>query len=342
MHLFRSLAVLGLALILVPSPAWAGNSSGPTRTQTYQPGEPFTGLPGGAPGRGYGSGPSGTPYGVGPSGTPYGVGPSGVPSVYCQNWPGHSPYPQYPGTGPNTPCGPNFQPAPPPPPPLPLPPPSETTGCQSGPSGSLDAPRLEQGGIILVEWNQPVAPSNWDQWLNGQNPPGLNYQIWKAQNEEITKPLYGTNKPFLPGGYSLNKGVNWKRWWSTSNVCVWVTLRCFGKKDSQSRGGLIHSGLWKSTCKVLQEPQIDTQANYSYWLFLKNNVLPKVLPDDNIVPPWPQDQSGQPCPKSNMQYVNGNPAYFDLPYTFTETVKPTSRAPYRGSQPRGSGSDQCQ
>lgn len=85
--------VLCVALSLGPvlSPALGGNTTGTTRTQTYQPGEPFTGLPGGAPGRGYGSSPSGTP------------------SVYCQNWPGQSTYPQYPGTGPNTPCGPNFQ-----------------------------------------------------------------------------------------------------------------------------------------------------------------------------------------------------------------------------------------
>jgi hypothetical protein len=68
-------------------PSWAQ-----TRTQTYQPGEPQTGLPGGAPGRGYGQ------------------SPSGGPSVYCQNWPGRSPYPQYPGTGRQTPCGPAFQP----------------------------------------------------------------------------------------------------------------------------------------------------------------------------------------------------------------------------------------
>jgi len=85
--------VLCVALSLGPalSPALGGNTTGTTRTQTYQPGEPLTGLPGGAPGRGYGS------------------SPSGAPSVYCQNWPGQSPYPQYPGTGPNTPCGPNFQ-----------------------------------------------------------------------------------------------------------------------------------------------------------------------------------------------------------------------------------------
>jgi hypothetical protein len=81
--------------MLAVSPALAGNTTGTTRTQTYQPGEPFTGLPGGAPGRGYGAVPSGIPYGRGPAGTP---------SVYCQNWPGHSSYPQYPGTGPQTPC----------------------------------------------------------------------------------------------------------------------------------------------------------------------------------------------------------------------------------------------
>jgi hypothetical protein len=128
---------LSLGTMLISSPALAGNTTGTTRTQTYQPGEPFTGLPGGAPGRGYGSGPSGTPYGV---------GPSGWPSAYCQNWPGHSPYPQYPDTGPNTPCGPNFQPTPPSPPPQP--PPSETTDCQVGPSGSLNGPNDTTGGLL--------------------------------------------------------------------------------------------------------------------------------------------------------------------------------------------------
>jgi len=91
---------LSLGFVLVPAPLLAGNTTGTTRTQTYQPGEPFTGLPGGAPGRGYGTSPYGTPYGVVPYGTPYGANPYGAPSVYCQNWPGHSPYPQYPGTGP--------------------------------------------------------------------------------------------------------------------------------------------------------------------------------------------------------------------------------------------------
>ena len=326
MHRFQSLAVLSLALLLVlalvPSSAWAGNTSGPTRTQTYQPGEPFTGLPGGAPGRGYGS------------------GPPGLPSVYCQNWPGHSLYPQYPGTGPNTPCGPNFQPPPPPPS---QPQPSEPMSCSIGPMGSLDVPQVEQGGILLAGYDQSGAPSNWNQWLSE-----LQNQIWKAQHNEIVKPFYGTNKPLFPGGQPLPVGMNWKQWWSTHNVCVSVVLRCFGTKHS-SRSDLLYGslGLWKSTCKVWQQPQPDQNsqdyaANYYFWLFLKDKVLPEVLSDDNIVPPWPQDQSGQPCPKSNMQYVNGNPAYFDLPYTFTETVKPTSRAPYRGSQPRGSGSDQCQ
>jgi hypothetical protein len=324
MHLSRSLAVLWLALllalILAPSPARTGNTSGPTRTQTYQPGEPFTGLPGGAPGRGYGS------------------GPSGLPSVYCQNWPGHSPYPQYPGTGPNTPCGPNFQPAPPPPPPQP--PPSEPMSCSIGPMGSLDVPQVEQGVIILVQYNQPVAPNNWDQWLNG-----LENQFWKVQNNEVAKPFYGTNKPLFPGGQPLPRGMNWKQWWSTHGVCVSVTLRCFGTKDSQSRMGLLHSGLWKSTCSVVQAPQLNRQSvdyapNYYYWLFIKDKVLPKVLPDDNIVPPWPQDQNGQPCPGNNLQYVNGIPAYFDFQYTFTLTPQQPSRG-YRGPPQVGSGPGPC-
>jgi hypothetical protein len=82
---------LSFVSLLAPPPALGGNTTGTTRTQTYQPGEPYTGLPGGSPGRGYGT------------------SPSGLPSVYCQNWPGQSSYPQYPGTGSNTPCGPNFQ-----------------------------------------------------------------------------------------------------------------------------------------------------------------------------------------------------------------------------------------
>jgi hypothetical protein len=109
---------LFLGLVLMPWPVLAGNTTGTTRTQTYQPGEPFTGLPGGAPGRGTG------------------LGPFGLPSVYCQTWPGHSPYPQYPGTGPNTPCGPAFQRAPVQP--YPQPPPRQTTACQLGANGSLE------------------------------------------------------------------------------------------------------------------------------------------------------------------------------------------------------------
>jgi hypothetical protein len=138
---------LSLGFVLVPTPLLAGNTTGTTRTQTYQPGEPFTGLPGGAPGRGYGTSPYGTPYGVVPYGTPYGVNPYGAPSVYCQNWPGHSPYPQYPGTGPNTPCGPAFQPQPQPQPPQPQPP--QTTSCSDS-VGFLDEPdviEIPLGGV---------------------------------------------------------------------------------------------------------------------------------------------------------------------------------------------------
>jgi hypothetical protein len=88
----RALVLLAVAASLVIA---VPHGVAQTRTQTYQPGEPRTGLPGGAPGRGNGT------------------GPSGAPSVYCQNWPGNSPYPQYRGTGPQTPCGPAFQRPPP-------------------------------------------------------------------------------------------------------------------------------------------------------------------------------------------------------------------------------------
>jgi hypothetical protein len=62
-RMFRLLLsrLLCLALFLgsplVSWPVLAGNTTGTTRTQTYQPGEPYTGLPGGAPGRG--TGPTG-------------------------------------------------------------------------------------------------------------------------------------------------------------------------------------------------------------------------------------------------------------------------------------------
>jgi len=127
---------LSLGLVLVPAPLLAGNTTGTTRTQTYQPGEPFTGLPGGAPGRGYGT----SPYGA-----PYGVGPYGAPSVYCQNWPGRSPYPQYPGTGPNTPCGPAFQP----PAPQPQPQPPRTMSCPAT-LGSEDRPDPSVAGRLTA------------------------------------------------------------------------------------------------------------------------------------------------------------------------------------------------
>jgi hypothetical protein len=297
---------LSLGLIAAPGTASAGNTTGTTRTQTYQPGEPFTGLPGGAPGRGYGP------------------GPSGLPSVYCQNWPGHSPYPQYPGTGPNTPCGPNFQMVPLAPP---ISPPSdltETMGCSAGPIGSLDEPG--QPRFMLVGWSQYASPANWDEWLNNpeeQIPPGLKYQIWKAQNDEITKPLYATNKPFFPGGQPLPQGMNWKQWWSTNHVCVWAVLRCFATPNRPLN----------STCIVLREQALDPRLqadlpNYYYSLFLKMKVLPNVLPNDSIVPPWPQDwSSGRPLPAKGLGYDgNRNLYYVDLTYHFTLTVKPPSRA----------------
>ena len=66
-----------------------------------------------------------------------GKGASQDDSVYCQNWPGHSPRPAYPGTGPQTPCGPNFQkPSPPP-----LPPRTDATACPAR-QAAQDRPRL--------------------------------------------------------------------------------------------------------------------------------------------------------------------------------------------------------
>ena len=53
-----------------------------------------------------------------------GKGASKDDSVYCQNWPGHSARPPYPGTGPQTPCGPNFEKPPPAPPPR-----TDATAC---------------------------------------------------------------------------------------------------------------------------------------------------------------------------------------------------------------------
>ena len=113
--------------------------------------------------------------------------------------------------------------------------------------------RWNKGGILLAGYDQSGAPSNWNQWLSE-----LQNQIWKAQHNEIVKPFYGTNKPLFPGGQPLPVGMNWKQWWSTHNVCVSVVLRCFGTKHS-SRSGLLYGslGLWKSTCKVWQQPQPD-------------------------------------------------------------------------------------
>ena len=79
----------------------------PTGTQSHQPNDP----------------PCSNPYGCGRGRdtAPY---PSGR-DVYCQQSPGQPMYGPYHGTGTQTPCGPNFQPAPQRRPPQP----SEATGC---------------------------------------------------------------------------------------------------------------------------------------------------------------------------------------------------------------------
>lgn len=78
-------AVLAAVLaVLAPASVRAGNSTGPTRTQTYHPGEPHTGQPGGAPGRTTGKTGTQSPFGLPPgSGSgPIAGGP--LPSPYDQ------------------------------------------------------------------------------------------------------------------------------------------------------------------------------------------------------------------------------------------------------------------
>jgi hypothetical protein len=72
-------AVIAAILAVVhPDPAVAGN----TRTQTYQPGEPYTGQPGGAPGRTSGRTGTQTPSGLppAPGGSP--ATPARLPAPY--------------------------------------------------------------------------------------------------------------------------------------------------------------------------------------------------------------------------------------------------------------------
>lgn len=303
MRCLKLCRVFSLALSLGPllgsPPGLAGNTTGTTRTQSYQPGEPYTGLPGGAPGRGYGT------------------GPSGAPSVYCQNWPGQSPYPQYPGTGPNTPCGPNFQT---PPAQTLQPETGTTTSCQVASTGSLEAPAGGAQPFILAGWSQVATPANWREWMDNSAddvPAGFRSQIWTAQNNEITQHIYATNRPFVQSGPPLPRGMSWKKWWATNNVCVTATLRCYA----------VPGNPLNSTCKVIQPPQglIPQSPDYCYWVFLRDKVLPQVLPNDSVVPPWPMGRDGRPLQGTMQINFAQNAYYFDLVYTFTLVNKPIPR-----------------
>jgi hypothetical protein len=119
MTLSRTLAACGLAagLALAAPSGSAKTLQGGVSTTVLAPALGTGGAGGGGgnpncpppfPGASNWSCPTGTQTG--------GVDSRGIPArqqndggVYCQTWPGHASTPQYPGTGPQTPCGPAFQ-----------------------------------------------------------------------------------------------------------------------------------------------------------------------------------------------------------------------------------------
>jgi hypothetical protein len=205
------------------------------------------------------------------------------------------------------------------PPPQPVPPechgmpqdnePKTASAC----SGEMS--RLGVGkNVALTGWSPTATPPNWGIWMSGSDPDwesaidvdlGLRGQIWKAQNRAIQNPEYR----------------QWKVYWSRTKVCVNVMLRCTARPNTNPLN---------STCTVLNNPRFERNFNPnsptgSYWVFLDTKVLPLVLPNDSVVPPWPNPPDRGPFPtgsqgvKYDQRY---NVLFIQFPYSFTLVVKP--------------------
>ena len=236
-------------------------------------------------------------------------------------------------TGRNIPCRPEFmqqpqtQPAEPPSCPI-----EEVSGAapsglpyaanQSPPDWETNQRRPGRGALLN---SALTPPCNWSEWMtnNGDKvPPGLRYVIWKAQNDEISKSIYNSNKSFAPREIGdLPAGMKWKVWWSTNRVSVTVQLMCSaGSSDL------------RPTCTILGSTvpaQLNGQPNpnYAYLIFLKRKVVSQGL----AVPPWPTNrQAPFPVGSQGLNFDQTRDVlYLELPYTFALDV----RQPTRGSRP---------
>nr|WP_294509970.1 hypothetical protein [uncultured Rhodopila sp.] len=157
----------------------AGRGTYTTGSQSHQPND----------------GPCNNPYGCGRGGAlTGGAGAAPYPQgrdVYCQQSPGQPMYGPYHGTGTQTPCGPNFQPAP-------LAPPQQTaaTSCQNV-RGELD-PVDRRGSAIL--------PARFLQALPGPTPDAALFrpdetEPWAFVERVQSKQLYGG---LTIGGKAIN------------------------------------------------------------------------------------------------------------------------------------------
>jgi hypothetical protein len=288
-----------------------------THTQTWQPGEAVDIHPGGAQGRG-----------AAPA-----QGTGSNQSLHCQLINNKCVCGSIGYTGRNIPCRPEFtgqpqtQPAEPPSCPI-----DETLGASPGGGwtnnqSQSDWPsnQVRNRGSLLGRPSDPslTPPCNWAEWMTNnvdKVPPGLRYVIWKAQNNEISKSTYNSNKSFAPGEIGdLPRGMKWKVWWSTNQVSFTVSLRCYaGRSDV------------RPTCTILDSQVPDGaygRPNHAYLIFLKRKVVSPGL----AIPVWPTNQEA-PFPEGSqgLKYDQTQDIrYLDLPYAFRLQIgSPRSGQPW--------------
>ncbi len=165
-------------------------------------------------------------------------------SVYCQNWPGHSSRPPYPGTGPQTPCGPNFEkPSQPPPPP----PQSDATACparQAALEGPLQADAARPGFLLAAA---SAAQRTHGLWVGGQkitNAGQVGLASASAIRQEILQAMICS--PHRVFDFANNNELQWT---IELRVKIMALMRALSSGGSQCQfmagGGVAFTSKWQ-------------------------------------------------------------------------------------------------
>ena len=155
-------------------------------------------------------------------------------SVYCQNWPGHAPQPPYDGTGPQTPCGPNFErPAPPPPP-------ADPTGCPARQAA------LVRPGLLLAATAAPVRAHG--LWVAGRkvtDPRQVSLASLSAIRQEILQAMICS-----PHRVFEFADANELAWTVELRVRIMALMRALstggGRCQFMANGGIALPGSWET------------------------------------------------------------------------------------------------